>query len=160
MKRRSTATSALLTVILAACAFAKDHTAVAFPEGYRHWTHVKSMVLLPDHALAATFGGVHHIYANDRALDGYKTGTFKDGSVLVFDLLNYDQKEGAGTEGARKLTGVMEKDSKRFAATGGWGYEGFKGDSKTERLVSDGGVSCHACHTQQKDRDYVFSTMR
>jgi hypothetical protein len=160
MKRHSLWISCLLVLATCINVPAKDKGAVAYPDGYRHWTHVKSMVLLPDHPLAATFGGIHHVYANDRALEGYASGTFKDGSVLVFDLLEYNQADNAGTEGARKLTGVMQKDSKRFAATGGWGYEGFAGDSKTQRLVTDGGASCQACHAQQKDHDFVFSTMR
>ena len=159
MKSRVLAIS-LVFVTLASFAVAKDATPVDYPAGFRHWTHVKSMVLLPDHPLATPFAGIHHVYANDRAVEGYKAGQFKDGSVLVFDLFEYNQADGAGTEGARKLTGVMQKDSKRFAATGGWGYEGFAKDSKSERLVTDGGASCHACHTQQKDRDFVFSTMR
>lgn len=159
MKSRVFASSVVL-VVLAALAAAKDGARIDYPEGFRHWTHVKSMVLLPDHPLAASFGGIHHVYANDRAVEGYRAGRFKDGAVLVFDLFEYTQADGAGTEGARKLTGVMHKDSERFAATGGWGYEGFAGDSKTERLVSDGGVSCHACHTQQKDHGYVFSALR
>jgi hypothetical protein len=137
-----------------------DKAAVAFPDGYRHWTHVKSMVLTPEHALANPFAGIHHIYANDRALEGYRASAFPDGSVLVFDLLEYTVADGAGTEGPRKLVGVMRKDAKKFAATGGWGYEGFKGDSTTERLVTDGGVSCHACHAARKDSHYVFSKMR
>jgi hypothetical protein len=159
MKSRLFAASFVLLAV-AALAIARDDAKVAYPDGFRHWTHVKSMVLLPDHPLAASFGGIHHIYANDRAVEGYGTGQFKDGSVLVFDLFDYNQADGAGSEGPRKLTGVMQRDSKRFAATGGWGYEGFAKDSQTERLVSDGGVSCHACHTQQKDHDFVFSTMR
>jgi len=149
-----------LVLVTAAYAFAKDAAPIAYPEGYRHWTHVKTMVLMPDHALAATFGGIHHIYANDRAVEGYRTGKFPDGSVLVFDLFDYNVADGAGTEGPRKLTGVMERDSKRFPKTGGWGFEGFAGDSQTKRLVTDGGASCFACHTAQKDHDFVFSKMR
>lgn len=157
--KRLTLSTALLSILLVPVARADD-ARVAFPEGYRHWTHVKSMVLTPEHALANPFAGIHHVYANDRALEGYRAGTFPDGSVLVFDLLEYTVADHAGTEGPRKLVGVMQKDTKKFAATGGWGYEGFKGDSKTERLVGDGGVSCHACHAAQKDSDYVFSKLR
>lgn len=44
--------------------------------------------------------------------------------------------------------------------TGGWGFEGFKGDSKTERAVGKNAASaCFQCHTSRKDRDYVFSSL-
>ena len=33
----------------------------------------------------------------------------------------------------------------------------FAGNSKTERLVKDGGKSCFGCHEAQKAKDYVFS---
>lgn len=54
----------------------------------------------------------------------------------------------------------MQKDSAKYASTGGWGLEGFAADSKTERLVSDGGQSCFACHESVKESDYVFSKWR
>lgn len=55
----------------------------------------------------------------------------------------------------------MHRDTKKFAATGGWGYEGFKGDSKTDRAVSANALAaCHTCHTAQKDSGFVFSKLR
>ena len=149
-----------MVLVTAGSAAALKNGSIPYPDGYRGWTHVKSMVILPGHALENPFGGIHHVYANDQAADGLRAGSYRDGAVFVFDLLEYGQADQAGTEGARKLLGVMTKDAKRFAATGGWGFEGFKGDSRTERLVSDGGAGCFACHTSQKDRDYVFSAMR
>lgn len=160
MKTSTLLMACLFVLGIASVASAKDATTVPYPTGYRHWTHVKSMVLLPDHALAATFGGIHHLYANDRAVEGYRTGKFADGSVIVFDLLDYNVADGAGTEGARKFTGVMLKNAKDFPATGGWGFEGFAGNSTTERMVTDGGASCFGCHVGQKDHGYVFSKMR
>lgn len=147
-------------VTAAGSAAALKNEPVGYPEGYRHWTHVKSMVILPGHPLENPFAGIHHIYANDPAMDGLKRGAYRDGSVFVFDLLEYAEADHAGAEGARKLIGVMKKDAKQFAATGGWGFAGFKGDSRTERLVTDAGAGCFACHASQKDRDYVFSAMR
>jgi len=64
-------------------------------------------------------------------------------------------------EGPRKVVGVMLKDAKRFRETGGWGYEGFKGDSTSERAVGrSAATACHACHQAKKDSDYVFSSWR
>jgi hypothetical protein len=133
---------------------------VSYPEGYRSWQHVKSMVILPGHPLENPFGGVHHVYANSRAVEGLRTGRYPDGAVLVFDLLEAKAENHAIEEGARKLIGVMERDSRRFAGTGGWGFEGFAGDSKTERLVKDGGQSCFQCHQGAAATSYVFSALR
>ena len=133
---------------------------VPIPEGYRNWLHAKSMLIQPGHALENPFQGIHHIYANGKAASGLKTGNYKDGSVLVFDLLKYEEKDKTIQEGERKLVGVMHKDSTKYASTGGWGFEGFAGNSKTERLVKDGGKSCFGCHEAQKAKDYVFSELR
>jgi Cytochrome P460 len=103
----------------AASAVAQEAAKVDYPTGYRDWTHVKSMVIYE------SFGGIHHIYANQSALEGYRTGSFADGPVIIFDLLEATAADNAITEGKRKVLGVMQKDGKRFAGTGGWGFEGF-----------------------------------
>jgi hypothetical protein len=146
---------------LAALALPAHAAEVAYPDGYRDWHHVKSMVIQPGHGLYEAFGGIHHLYANRKALEGYRTGKFPDGSVIVFDLLEAPVEGGAITEGKRKVVGVMARDARKFAATGGWGFEGFKGDSRTERAVgADAAKACFACHAPQKDRGYVFSSLR
>jgi len=94
---------------------------VPYPVGYRDWAHVKSMVIGPGHPLFDSFGGLHHLYANEKALQGYRAGRFPDGSVIVFDLLSAVSADNAVTEGPRKVLGVMHKDAVRYAATGGWG---------------------------------------
>jgi hypothetical protein len=138
-----------------------DTQAVPYPDGYRDWHHVKSMVISPGHALYDAFGGIHHLYANKQAMHGYAKGKFADGSVIVFDLLEANDGGNAMVEGKRKVVGVMHKNSKRYAATGGWGFEGFKGDSKTERAVGANAASaCYNCHEPQRDHDYVFSALR
>ncbi len=134
---------------------------VPYPSGYRDWHHAKTMVINPGHPLYDAFGGIHHLYANKRALEGYAKGKFPDGAVIVFDLLEVKVADNAVTEGPRKVVGVMHKDAKKFAATGGWGFEGFKGDSRTERAVgANAAKACFECHTSQKGRDYVFSNLR
>ncbi len=148
-------------LLFPAIALAADPAPVAYPEGYRDWTHVKSMVINQGHPLYDAFGGIHHLYANKAALQGYKTGKFPNGSVIVFDLLEAKAADNTVQEGARKIVGVMAKDATRWKATGGWGYEGFKGDSKSERAVgNNAATACHQCHTQQKDKDFVFSGYR
>ena len=135
---------------------------IDYPAGYRQWAHVKSMVIFSDkHPLFAQFGGMHHLYANGEAMKAYtKGGTFPEGSVVVFDLLEAKETGGAYEAGDRKLIGVMRKDRTKFKATGGWGFEGFKGDSRTDRIVTDAKAQCFGCHEKQKDNDFVFSGYR
>lgn len=160
--RHLIATAAVtVTVLATAAAVLASGPEVAYPEGYRSWTHVKSMVIQEGHPLFDAFGGVHHLYANASAMEGYKSGTFADGSVIVFDLLEANATDDkALVEGARKVVGVMERNADKFAATGGWGYEGFKGDTQ-ERVVGDKAVeACYGCHEGQKDKGFVFSAYR
>lgn len=135
--------------------------AVPYPQGYRQWLHVKSMVIQPGHPLHSSFGGIHHLYANDKAQAGYRNGKYPDGSVIVFDLLEANAADSAIVEGKRKVVAVMLKDARKYAATGGWGFEGFAGDSHTERVVGDqAATACFTCHIAQKQRDFVFSSYR
>ena len=147
--------------LAAATAVAATSADVPYPTNYRDWSHVKSMVIEPGHALHATFGGIHHLYANPKAMLGYRTGEFPDGAVIVFDLLEALSKDHTVTEGARKVVGVMHRDSQKYAATGGWGFEGFAGDSSTQRAVgANAATACFACHQAQRAQDYVFSRYR
>ena len=141
--------------------FAADPAPVPYPEGYRQWTHVKSMTINQGHALYDTFGGIHHLYANKKAEQGYRSGKFANGSVIAFDLLEAKAVDNTVQEGARKVLGVMHKDATKYRDTGGWGFEGFKGDSRTERAVGkNAATACFQCHTAQKSNDFVFSTFR
>jgi hypothetical protein len=141
--------------------FAADPAPVPYPEGYRQWVHVKTMTINQGHALFDAFGGTHHLYANKKALQGYKSGKFADGSVIIFDLLEAKAVDNTVQEGARKVVGVMHKDSRKYRETGGWGFEGFKGDSKVDRAVGrNATTACFQCHTAQKNNDCVFSSFR
>jgi hypothetical protein len=134
---------------------------VEYPGGYRGWAHVKSALVGPQSPSFQRYGGLHHIYANEKAMEGYRTGQFQDGSVIVFDLLEVQEKAGVTGEAARRFIDVMVKDGKRFAATGGWGFEEFKGDSQSERvLTSEAKTACYNCHAQKKDHGFVFSLFR
>ena len=54
---------------------------------------------------------------------------------------------------------VMEKDSKRFPKTGGWGYAVFNYDVVSGKFTADAKSlsDCgNACHTAVKAKDYIF----
>jgi len=158
MKNFMKKTLLITTFVTSTTAIAQE---IPYPENYRSWHHIKSMVINPGHALYDAFGGIHHLYANKAALKGYQSGKFPDGAIIVFDLLEANDGGNALVEGNRKVVGVMQKNSKRYASTGGWGFEGFKGNSTKERVVGDNAASaCFGCHEPQKKQDYVFSSTR
>jgi len=148
-----------LLILVANCT-ARAESMINYPEEYRSWTHVKSLTLHDGHPLENPFKGIHHIYANDAGVEGIKTGRYKDGASIVFDLLENRSANNASSEGKRILIGVMIKDSQKFEITGGWGFEAWSGNSRTTRLTNDNGTSCFSCHLSQKKRDYVFSQWR
>lgn len=144
-----------------ACAlFAADAATVQYPADYRTWVHVKSTLIGPQNARFAANGGLHHFYANAKAVEGYKNGKFADGSVLVDDLLEMKESDGVSSEGTRRRVAVMVKDSARFRDSGGWGFEVFKGDESTPSLKANGKAACFACHGKQSSNDLVFSKFR
>ncbi len=159
MWRRNLAIMAALAVACGATAIG-DNAGVDYPSGYRTWQHVKSMIIQPGHPLEDPFGGIHHVYANSKAMNGLTGGPYEDGAYFVFDLLNYDDSNKTIVETDRKRLDVMQYDSEKFSETGGWGYDTFVGDSATERLDQDVVVACYGCHIGAKATSYVFSQYR
>ena len=53
---------------------------------------------------------------------------------------------------------VIEKDSKRFQKSGGWGYALFNYDGASDTFGADSSPSdCgHSCHVAVKARDHIF----
>src|SRR5687767_14139819 len=68
---------------------------VPFPVGYRKWTHIKTGYIGPQNPQFKFAGGYHHIYANEKALIGYETGKFPEGSILVFDVIDATEENGS-----------------------------------------------------------------
>ena len=137
---------------------------VAYPEGFRSWQHVKTDVVGPEHASFANRGGFHHFYANAAALEGFRTGKFPNGSVLVDENVvakdGEDRLKGLQLEGERRAVDVMVKDDRLYKDTGGWGFEHFNGNNRTGTLTTDARGKCFACHGKQTDRDSVFGRIR
>ena len=106
-------------------------------------------------------GGIFYFYANEKAMAGFRTGKFEDGSIIADEVLEiWGADSGGAQEGPRRGVGVMVKDSVRYSATGGWGYAGFAGDSKHDASTPDERKACYTCHAAKKDRDYVFTEYR
>jgi hypothetical protein len=48
----------------------------------------------------------------------------------------------------------MIKDSKKYAASGGWGFAQFNDGKPADEAVHN---TCFACHAPAKDSDFVFT---
>lgn len=145
---------------LVSFSFSQAMKTADYPEGYRRWVHVKSVLIGPENPNPRNHG-IHHIYANSLAMEGYSTGKFPDGAVIVFDLLETQTANGVTKEGARRFVDVMRKDSKRFEKTGGWGFEEYNGSNQTDQALSEEQkTACFTCHASQKQKDSVFSSFR
>jgi hypothetical protein len=133
---------------------------VPFPTEYRAWALVKSSLVGPQSKLFPIRGGFHHFYANDKALAGYRTGRFPDGSVLVDEGLYTREKDGIILEGPKRTVEVMMKNHRRYKDTGGWGFEGFEADNQLNGvLTAEEKTGCFTCH-QKAARDSVFGELR
>jgi hypothetical protein len=153
----------LLTAVAAIGLMAAAEAPIAFPDGFRTWTHVGSSLAGPASPAAPKYEGVHHIYANPAALEGYKTGKWADGAVIVYDQWSATHPGGDATvAGERKFIDVMVRDNRRYAATGGWGYTEFAWPGK-DRVVAieQNQAGCDGCHAKgAPGGDHVFSTFR
>ena len=130
---------------------------VPYPSDYRGWTHVKTGFLGPQHP-NVNYRGFNHVYANKLAIDGYLNGKFPEGSTFVVEVLEAVASENHTSEGSRHHMDVMQKDSVKFASTGGWGYTQFESDNTRRMLTLDQKKACNSCHLKQND--HVFSELR
>jgi len=128
---------------------------VPWPEGYRAWTHVKSAYVGPGGMGWPRYGGVHHIYANDQAMAGYRSGRFPEGAVIAFDLMDAKASEAGVEATQRKFVDVMRK------GPDGWVFGEYAPGGR-ERLVTaaQGAQRCAGCHAGPGAQDGVFSRYR
>ena len=74
------------------------------------------------------------------------------------DVRDYSAADGVYVQGAtRKAITLMVKDSKKYASTGGWGFQAWAGGDPTKRIATDSVKQCFNCHVPQKAQDYTFS---
>jgi hypothetical protein len=141
---------------------------VPYPDGYRHWTFLHTLLVgsrAPAFAqkpcAQPCTAGLFHFYANQKAMEGLRTGHYQDGAVIAEELLEvHGLPDGSGQEGSRRFIGVMVRDVGKYAATGGWGFAKFEEGSRTNELDRAAQNACYQCHTSQKSREYVFTEYR
>lgn len=140
----------LLLVQSVVCASA----ASALPKGYLSWKKSERKIVTDKSSL---FYGIHYIYADKKAMQGYAAGNrFAEGSRIVVEFFNI--KDNPAVDGPKNMVVLMQKD-KRQKQTGGWLFAGFGADGKPSGL--DPAKNCFECH--QKDaagKDFVISTIK
>ena len=136
-----------------------DGVAFADFKGYEGWSVVSS---------ARTDEVLKVIVGNPTMIDAYKAGApgngqpFPEGSKIA--KLQWSPKKSTEAPFAVDVPDVfkqaflMEKDSKRFPKSGGWGYAVFNYDAASDKFTADPAPSdCgNACHTAVKAKDYIF----
>ena len=152
-----------LAVFAAAAPGHGDAGAVPFvtemPHGFRDWQWVSSA-----HE-AGKLNSLGALLANDVAIKAYREGKlpFPDGSILAaLHYKNVPSDENnkifgqvqSFVPGAPTNIQFMVKDSKKYAATGGWGFGHFQ-DGKP--ATADFMKPCFPCHAKAKDSDFVFT---
>jgi Cytochrome P460 len=145
---------------------------VAIPAGYRDW-RVISVGHLTGGSLDLSGGKLEQLRAqlgNDLAIEALRDGKFPlpDGAIIAALHWNEVSSEGnnkvlaGGFPGADLQSSVaasavnvqfMVKDSKKYAATGGWGFADFKNGKPGDEALHK---ACFPCHQLAKDRDYIF----
>jgi Cytochrome P460 len=135
-----------------------DSATVSLPPDYESWRHVKTQIIQEGPGFER-FGGMHHIYANERALQGLRSRRFEEGSILVAEFRTLDRKNNVIDAGAIRMVDVMLFDPRRFADTDGWGYAEFVGPELKARRF-DSRAECHACHAKRADQGHVFTELR
>ena len=159
---------ALVAVLVATVVYAQDKYSLKSPsgiafsdfKGYEDWAVVSS---------ARTDEVLKVIVANPAMIKAYKAGfpgngqPFPEGSMIV--KLQWKPKKSTEAQfdvdvpDVFKQAFVMEKDSKRFPKSGGWGYAVFNYDAASDKFTADPKSlsDCgNTCHTAVKAKDYIF----
>ena len=128
--------------------------------GYENWQNV---------AVSQTENGLKVIAANTAMTNAYRSGIpgngkpFPDGSKIV--KIEWSAKKSTEfpyfvmVPDTLKSVSFIEKDSKRFRDSGGWGYAQFHYDAASDTFTPFGNdAACgYACHTAVKAKDYIFT---
>ncbi|MBR0823845.1 cytochrome P460 family protein [Bradyrhizobium liaoningense] len=129
---------------------------VTVPQGYKQWE------LIAPAEEAAPLDELRAVVGNQIAIDAYQDGKlpFPDGTILVKRAWKRKQSPefaSATIPGAATTVQVMVKDSRKYAATGGWGFGRFVNGKPVDEAQHR---TCFACHeARAKSRDYVFTRL-
>ena len=132
------------------------------PSGYRDWR-----VVSVAHE-AGDLNDIRAVLGNDIAIKAYREGKlpFPEGAIVGRIAWSHVSSEENNKTFGRDQSFVagsptefylqfMVKDSRKYAATGGWGYSSFDQDRKpTDESAMK---ACFPCHQAIRARDFIFS---
>lgn len=137
------------------------------PEGYREWVFVGTPLTPNDmNDGKAPFPEFHHVYIDPGSYAEYKkTGKFRDGTILVKELISVGSKSAASGNGyfQGEFIGLEAtvKDAKRFPEEpGNWAYFSFTtehGKPLKDNAKAFKASACNACHQGAAAEDWVFT---
>src|ERR1700722_13009307 len=140
--------------------FARTDDGLKIPADFQHGYLANGMLVTKEANKTGVKAGLHLIYANPVGLDRLKHGgatPYPDGTVFVDDVRLFSEDDGAYQQGGHKFITVMVKDSKKYASTGGWGFQAWLGGDPTKPIVDDSVKQCFSCHVPKKKNKYGFS---
>jgi hypothetical protein len=129
------------------------------PPGYRDWRLI---------SVAHEEGNANDLRAilgNDLAIEAYRHGKlpFPDGTIIARLGWSYEASEEndkvfgrrqSFVAGPPKAVQFMVKDSKKYAASGGWGFAQFDAGKPAEAATLN---TCFSCHRPAEAWDFVFT---
>ncbi len=139
---------------------------ITIPAGYRDWR-----LISVNHLAGGNLKQVRAQLGNDIAIKAFREGKlpFPDGTIIAalhWNEVASDENNkvlasgfpGAWFEsfvaGSAMNVQFMVKDSKKYVATGGWGFAHFKNGKPGDEALHK---TCFPCHQPAKNRDYVFT---
>jgi Cytochrome P460 len=146
---------------------------IKYLEGYRDWRLI-SIKQLTGKQLTVAGGELKQLRAqlgNDLAIMALRDGTlpFPDGAMIAALHWNEVSSDADNQALAAGFPGLglkssfagdavnvqfMVKDSRKYAASGGWGFADFTNGKPGSEALHE---KCFPCHQPAKDRDYVFT---
>ena len=132
---------------------------ITIPAGYRQWE------LISVAHEAANYDDLRAVLGNAVAMTAFRSGAlpFPDGTIiarLAWKYVPSAQNDKVFGQFQSFIAGpptnlqFMVKDSKKYAATGGWAYAEFIDGKPAGEAVHK---TCFPCHEPYKAQDYVFT---
>jgi hypothetical protein len=137
-------------------------------KGYENWPTVTV-----SQVKESGMGSLKVIVANPTMIDAYRNGVpgnhqaFPEGSKML--KIEWEQHKNpespyeVAVPNTLKRIGFIEKDSKRFPETNGWGFAQFTYNPATASFALEetdpafGKEVCHTCHTIVQAKDFIFT---
>lgn len=132
---------------------------IKIPAGYRNWRLIS---VAHEEGKLNSMGA---ILGNDVAVQAYRRGTlpFPDGAIIAalhYRYLSSEENNKVFGQAQSFVAGPptnvqsMVKDSKKYAATGGWGFAHFSDGKPADEAMMK---TCYPCHEPAKGHDFVYT---